>query len=146
MSYGSCMTTATVPPPTATQKKRTSKPYSLHERTLAFAQDVRTFVGKLPRTTTAAGDAKQLIYSSGAIGSNYIEADAAFSNEDFTMRMKICRREAKESTYWLQLLDIDLGKYLDKRRKDLLREANELVSIFNAIVEKMVKKSKSKKR
>ena len=141
------MTTATVPPSTARQKKPTSnKPYPLHERTLVFAKDVRTFVSKLPRTNTAAGDAKQLIYSSGSIGANYIEADAAFSNEDFTMRMKICRREAKESAYWLQLLDIDLGKYLDKRRQNLLQEAKELVSIFNAIVEKMIKKNKVKKR
>ena len=123
------MTTATVPPSTARQKKPTSnKPYPLHERTLVFAKDVRTFVSKLPRTNTAAGDAKQLIYSSGSIGANYIEA------------------EAKESAYWLQLLDIDLGKYLDKRRQNLLQEAKELVSIFNAIVEKMIKKNKVKKR
>lgn len=140
--------TAQAPSPARTRKSRTTssaKPYPLQERTLHFARDVRTFIGKLPRTTTAAGDAKQLLYSSGSVGSNYIEADAAFSNEDFVMRMKICRREAKESTYWLRLLDMDLGKYLEKRRMALLQESEELTRIFNAIVEKMIQKSRRKR-
>jgi len=143
------MTTSVQTPPSArvrkTRKTSPAKLTPLQDRTLAFAQDVRTFVGKLPRTTTAAGDAKQLLYSSGSVGSNYIEADAAFSAEDFTMRMKICRREARESAYWLRLLDLDLGKYLEKRRLALLKESEELTRIFNAIVEKMIRKAQQKK-
>jgi len=41
----------------------------------------------------------------GSIGANYIEANEAIEKKDFVMKVKICRREAKESGYWLRLLD-----------------------------------------
>ncbi len=87
-----------------------------------------------------ANDAKQLLYASGSVGANYLEADAAFSFDDFIMRMKICRREAQETGYWLQLLDVNLGAYLEKRRTDLLQESKELTLIFNSIVRKSLQK------
>src|SRR5438874_13725625 len=76
----------------------------------------------------------QLIRSSGSIGANYIEANEAIGKKDFVMKIKTCRREAKESGYWLRLLDCD--RDLEPARTNLLGEARELTNIFGAIVRK----------
>ena len=80
-------------------KIQNSKQYDLEDRTLAFAKKVRAFVKKLPKTIANIEDGKQLIKASGSIGANYIEANEALSKKDFVMRIKICRKEAKESRY-----------------------------------------------
>jgi four helix bundle protein len=79
-------------------------------------------------------DAKQFIRASGSIGANYIEANESIGKKDFVMKIKTCRREAKESGYWLRLLDCD-GE-LESTRTTLLGEARELMKIFGAIVRK----------
>src|SRR5437867_9262511 len=112
-----------------------SKPYDLEERTAVFAEQSRSFVKKLPRTIGNMEDAKQFIRASGSIGANYIEANDSIGKKDFLMKVKICRREAKESGYWLRLLDVD-GK-LEPERQRLAAEAAELMKIFGAIVPKM---------
>jgi len=43
-----------------------------------------------------------LVRASGSVGANYIEANESLSKKDFLMRVKICRKEAKESRYWLR--------------------------------------------
>ena len=87
--------------------------FNLEKRTFAFAQSIRAFVKHIPKTIATIEDTKQLIRSSGSIGANYIEANEALSKKDFLMRIKICRKEAKESVYWLQLLEIsDNLKYI----------------------------------
>ena len=110
------------------------KPYDLEDRTFNFAKASRTFVKALPRTIGNLEDAKQFIRASGSIGANYIEANEAIGKKDFVMKIKICRREAKESRYWLGLVDVD-GK-LECDRERLLCEATELMKIFGAIVRK----------
>jgi four helix bundle protein len=77
-----------------------SKPYDLGERTRKFAQRVRNYIKDLPKTLANIEDTKQLIKSSGSVGANYIEAEEALSKKDFIMRIKISRKEAKESKYW----------------------------------------------
>ena len=84
-----------------------AKPYDLEERTAVFAEQSRAFVKTLPRTIGNIEDAKQFIRASGSIGANYIEANEAIGKKDFVMKIKICRREAKETCYWLRLLDVD---------------------------------------
>ena len=86
-------------------KTENAKTYDLEDRTLTFAKKVRAFVRKLSKTIANIEDGKQLIKASGSIGSNYIEANEALSKKDFVMRIKICRKEAKESRYWLRLID-----------------------------------------
>lgn len=76
-----------------------SKPYNLGKRTLASARRVREYIKSLPRSIANIEDAKQLIRSSGSVGANYIEAEESLSKKDFAMRVKICRKEAKESRY-----------------------------------------------
>lgn len=75
------------------------KYYDLEDRTLAFAKAVREYVNKLRKTIGNIEDGKQLVKASGSVGANYIEANEALSKKDFIMRIKICRKEAKESRY-----------------------------------------------
>ena len=112
------------------------KQYDLEARTLAFARSVRNFVKKLPKSIVEYEDAKQLVRSSGSVGANYIEANEALSKKDFVMRIKICRKEAKESRYWLELIDADHLPELLEIRNKLMREAHELMNIFGAILRK----------
>jgi four helix bundle protein len=88
----------------------------------------------LPRTIANIEDAKQFIRASGSIGANYIEANESIGKKDFVMKVKTCCREAKESSYWLRLLDCDGN--LEPTRARLLIEASELTKIFGAIVRK----------
>ena len=113
-----------------------SKQYDLEDRTLAFAKSVRAFVKKLRKTIANVEDGKQLIRCSGSVGANYIEANEALSKKDFTMRIKICRKEAKESRYWLKLVDTERDVGLENERKDLEQEATELTNIFGSILRK----------
>jgi four helix bundle protein len=86
-------------------KGKNPKQYDLEERTLLFAQRVRAFVKKLPKTLANIEDCRQLVKASGSTGANYIEANEALSKKDFVMRIKICRKESKESRFWLRLVD-----------------------------------------
>ena len=119
-----------------TQNGQNDKVYDLEERTFIFARDVREFVRSLPRTISALEDVKQLVRSSGSVGANYIEANESLSKKDFVMRVKICRKEAKESEYWIRLL-LEINESVDKvEGVRLLQEAGELKKIFSAIVNK----------
>jgi len=113
-----------------------TKQYDLEERTFLFAKNVRSFVKKLPKTIANIEDGKQLINASGSVGANYIEANESFSNKDFIFRIKICRKEAKESRYWLRLVFLDANAELEGERERLIQEAVELTNIFGAIIQK----------
>ena len=117
-------------------KKQNSKPYDLEDRTFEFAKRVRGFVKKLPKSIANIEDGKQVIRASGSVGSNYIEANESLSKKDFIMRIKICRKEAKESRYWLRLVDTYDESELENDRKCLVKEATELMNIFGAILQK----------
>ncbi len=113
-----------------------SKQYNLEERTLSFAKAVRKFIKRLSKTTANIEDSRQVIRSSGSIGANYIEANESLSKKDFVMRIKICRKESKETIYWLKLLDINGDKDLVAENCDLINEAEQLMKIFGSILEK----------
>jgi four helix bundle protein len=115
-------------------EKPNSKQYDLEDRTFAFAKRVRAFVKRLPKTLANIEDERQLINASGSVGANYIEANEALSKKDFLMRIKICRKEAKESRYWLRLIDTCENGELEKERLSLENEARELTHIFGSII------------
>ncbi len=117
---------------------KTGKPkrYDLEDRTLAFAKKVRAFAKKIQKSTANIEDGKQVIRSSGSVGANYIEANESLSKKDFIMRIKICRKEAKESRYWLRLIDTYSESELERKRKELIQEAAELTAIFGSILQK----------
>jgi four helix bundle protein len=117
-------------------KRQNSKQYDLEDRTFEFAKKVRAFVKKLRKTIANIEDGKQVIKASGSVGANYIEANESLSKKDFVMRIKICRKEAKESRYWLRLIDTNGEMELEKERKDLEQEATELMNIFGSILRK----------
>jgi four helix bundle protein len=113
-----------------------SKQYNLEQRTQDFARRVRIFVQKIPRNTSNLEDGKQVIRSSGSIGANYIEANEALSKKDFIMRIKISRKEAKETKFWLSLIDVGGKSELENEKELLIKEASELMMIFSAIMRK----------
>jgi len=117
-------------------KNQNSKQYDLEDRTIKFAKNVRSFVKKLRKTIGNIEDGKQLIRASGSVGANYIEANESLSKKDFIMRIKISRKEAKESRYWLRLIDTNDDQEMGKDRNALIKEATELMNIFGAILRK----------
>ena len=103
---------------------------------MEFAKRSRAFVKRIPKTPGNIEDGKQLINASGSVGANYIEANEALGKKDFLMRIKICRKEAKESRYWLRLIDTEGNEELEKERAYLEQEATELTHIFGSIISK----------
>src|SRR5690554_790320 len=103
-----------------------TKLYDLEERLFIFAQKVRKFIKELPKTLGNIEDGKQLIRSSGSTGANYIEANEAISKKDFLLRIKIARKESKESRFWLRLIDTEANQVLEKERQYLIKEVTEL--------------------
>jgi four helix bundle protein len=116
-------------------EKPKSKIYDLEDRTAKFAGKVIAFINVCPKTTANYEITRQLIRSAGSVGANYIEANEALSKKDFAMRVKICRKEAKESRYWLRLMEVT-GEELEKRRQEMVNESTELLKIFSTMVEK----------
>jgi len=115
--------------------EKNTKKYDLEDRTFKFAKSVIDFTNVVKKSIPNTEVIKQLVRSSGSVGANYIEANEALSKKDFAMRIKICRKESKESIYWLRLLDISEDG-IEKKRQVLVNEATELMKIFGAIVEK----------
>ncbi|MDI6839527.1 MAG: four helix bundle protein [bacterium] len=112
-----------------------AKQYNLEERTLKFAKRVIAFIADVPRTIANTEIIKQLVRASSSVGANYIEANESLSKKDFVMRIKICRKESKESIYWLKLIEIR-GQEIEMEKELLIREGIELMKIFGSIVEK----------
>ena len=115
--------------------------YDLEERTFHFAKRVRKFVRTLPTTIANEEDSRQLIKASGSVGANYREANDALGKKDFLMRIKVSRKEAKESAYWLKL--ISETNLLENRAEGecLVQEASELVKILSSIAQRSSAKS-----
>ena len=82
---------------------------------------------------------KQLVRASGSQAANYIEANESLSKKDFCMRIKICRKESKESRLWLRLCDFGDNQDLYKEQQELIQESQELTKIFGSMVEKCKK-------
>jgi four helix bundle protein len=110
-----------------------TKKFDLRDRTLKFSQNIRKYVRTIELNEYNSDDVKQLIRSSGSIGANYIEAEDAISGKDFVHRIKISRKEAKESIYWLRLLPSD-GENSTPSLNYLIDEAAQLMKIFGKII------------
>jgi four helix bundle protein len=114
-------------------EKEKYREYDLEERTLVFSKRAVKFCRALPKTTIDAEMGKQLMRSCTSVGANYIEANECLGRKDFLMRIRICRKEAKESGYWLKLLE-PVGADLRDEHQALLQESTELTKIFGSIV------------
>lgn len=109
-----------------------TKQYDLEERTYKFAKRCRDFVNKLPKSISNLEYARQLIRSSGSVAANYIEANESLSKKDFVHRIKICRKESKESRLWIKLCEVNRNV----GAKGLAKEATEFIKIFSSILGK----------
>lgn len=112
------------------------KLYDLEERTLRFAKRCRDFINRLPKTIPNIEYGKQLAKSSGSIGANYIEANESLSKKDFSHRIKISRKESKESRFWIRLCDLGNDRKLIKEQTELIQEGTEYIKIFTSIIKK----------
>lgn len=115
---------------------RNSKEFNLETRTLLFARNIMNYVKNLPRNIPNLEIGKQLVRSGGSIGANYLEANDSFSKKDFIFRCRIAKKEAKESIYWLELSEPNPQS--EETKKYLMKEANELMNILGAIIQKVI--------
>jgi four helix bundle protein len=110
----------------------------LEGRSLIFAKNIRVFCRKLKWDIINQEDIKQVVRSSGSIGANYIEANENLGKADLKMRIRISRKEAKETIHWLKLFHIETtNSQLETERLKLIDEADQLRKIFSAILLKL---------
>ncbi len=115
------------------ENQKNLKQYDLEERTRKYAREVINFANNLSKSIVNQELIRQLIRSAGSVGANYIEANEALSKKDFVMRIRICRKEAKESSYWANLIGSQ-NEGLAKKCEPLADEADQLMKIFAAIL------------
>ena len=112
-----------------------SKIYDLEDRTLEFSKRIIRMCQALPKNQINFKLIDQIIRSGTSMGSNYREANETETKKNFKYRIRICRKEGKETIYWLNLI-IEANPDFKERIEPLLQETTELVKIFAAILEK----------
>lgn len=116
----------------------------LEQRTTDFCKRTIQLTKTIPKNTQNLELTKQIIRSSGSIGANYREANEALTKKDFLYRMKISRKEAKETDHWLQLIE-EVNPEFKKRMRELFKECNEIRNIFSSIITKVQSSNKIQK-
>ena len=112
-----------------------SKRYDLEDRTLEFGKRIIRLCQNLPKNGINFKLIDQITHSGASIGANYREANETETKKDFQFRIRICRKETKETTYWLQLIP-EANPTLTEKINPLIQETKELIKIFAAILEK----------
>src|SRR3989338_9867064 len=112
-----------------------NKKYDLEDRTLEFGKKIIHLAKDLPKNTINFNLCDQVIRSGTSMGANYREANETETKKDFCFRIRICRKEGKETIYWLHLI-IEANKEIESRIQPLIQETTELVKIFASIAEK----------
>jgi len=113
------------------------KIYDLEERTFLFVKSIRGFVKRVYKSIWNNEDIKQVVRSSGSVAANYIEINENLGDKDLLMKLRICKKEAKETILWLRLLDIE-DEELVMERDNLIQEVTELKNILGAIYKKRI--------
>jgi len=112
-----------------------NKIYDLEDRTLKFGKRIIRMCQALPKNTINFKLIDQIMRSGTSMGANYREANETETKKDFKYRIRICRKEGKETIYWLNLI-IEANPAYKERVIPLIQETTELVKIFAAILEK----------
>ena len=107
--------------------------YNLEDRTKKFAEEIIKFARKIPRNVINLPLIGQLMKAGTSIGANYHEANGASSKKDFKNKIYICKKEAKETKYWLELIII-ANPELKEDGLILIQESHELILIFSKII------------
>jgi four helix bundle protein len=113
------------------------KKYDLEERTEKFSLRVRDFCLKLKKDAINIQYIKQLVRAAGSIAANYIEANESLGDQDKKMRIKISRKESKESRLWLKHVLTYNDEQGERERMELIQESVELENIFGSIFRKL---------
>lgn len=111
--------------------------HELEERCFQFAKRVRVFTRNLRRSIENTEDIRQLVRSSGSVGANYIEANEKLGSADLKFRIRISRKEAKESMFFLGLIETDGRDEIEIEKQSLIQEALELRKIFSTMINKL---------
>lgn len=109
------------------------KQFNLEERVARFAETLIAFLKTLKETKLNKSLISQVIRSGTSIGANYYEADAAESKKDFQHKLGICKKEAKETCYWLRMIS-NIHPERKEELRALWKETHELVLIFSASI------------
>ena len=114
-----------------------SMKYNLEERASIFAEKIIKLCKKCPKNMVTIPILDQLIRCGTSIGANYCEANGASSKKDFSNKIFICKKESRETKYWLRLLAGTLeDEKLKQECRNLWKEAQEFNLIFSKIVSK----------
>lgn len=111
---------------------------TIPERTFKFGVKIIELVSKLPRSSSGLAVSNQIVRSGTSVGANVEEAQNAGSRKELIRGMTIALKEARETYYWLRL--IDESGLVKLRNSSVLKENLELIKILTSIV----KKSKNK--
>ena len=111
------------------------KRYDLEDRTLKYGKRIIRMLKELPTNNINLVLTNQVLRSGTSMGANYREANETETKKDFKYRLRICRKEGKETIYWLKLI-INASKDYTKRIEALLGETYELAKIFVSILKK----------
>ena len=122
---------------------KTNQKYDLEERTARFGEDMIDFIKTLEKNEINRPLINQTIRSATSIGANYMEANGAGSKKDFRNKICICKKETRETKYWLRIIGKANPEKLDPCRK-LWDEAQELTLIFSKIIISSTEKSLDK--
>lgn len=111
------------------------KVYDLEERTALFAERIIALCKKIPKNIVTTPIVSQLVRSATSIGANYCEANGASSKKDFKNKIFICKKEAKETNYWLRILlkTCEEREDIHNECRQCQQEVQELVLIFSKI-------------
>ncbi len=111
-------------------------PHDIRERTFEFAVRIVRLCRSLEEDSRTSNVlANQLLRSGTSIGANTEEAHGSQSKADFTAKMYIACKEARETHYWLRLL-VSSDTVPEEKLVSLIDEANQLVAILTAITKK----------
>ncbi|MCP5534739.1 MAG: four helix bundle protein [Akkermansiaceae bacterium] len=116
--------------------KRNTKPYVLEGRTFQFALSVRLFLRQHKWDPVSWSDVTQVLRSSGSVAANFVEANESISIDDKLYRLRLCRKEAKESSLWLRLIEETNPTTKEQAEVflQLTQETSELVKILHTII------------
>jgi four helix bundle protein len=109
--------------------------FDLEERTACFGESVIAFAKKVPRNPVTLSLISQLVRSGTSVGANYCEADDAVSKKDFRNKIATCKKEARETKYWLRMI-AGAESEMKEEGRVLWQEAKELHLIFASILRK----------
>lgn len=118
------------------QNSQISNKYNLEDRTLEFAKSIIRLCRQLQNEVVNQKLIDQIIRSSGSVGANYREANDSLGKNDFLHRLKISRKESKETIFWLELIK-EANPTQTQKIDLLIDECTQLRNILSSIISKV---------